>query len=233
MRHGNSMVVALVLAVMAAQGCEGCDDERYYCDETGCFWCDSYGCRPVDPPAPASCAHGDWECPPDRPFCTSDGYCVAFCRADEDCPSGLRCLDGVCLPPDVIERPPMRPGSCAADPTVCASGEYCAPSLCCLPSGGDACCADIDCSGGRICDAATHACVAPPEDGGTIPDDGGTPVDAGDTGPIRPEPQCRTNAQCSAHYLCVDGVCKLPCTVDADCGLGCSCVAGFCTGPAA
>ena len=79
----------LALAVMAQGACSGCNEE-YYCDETGCFWCDSYGCRPVDVPPIAGCSHGDWECPADRPFCTADGYCVDTCSADADCPRHYR-----------------------------------------------------------------------------------------------------------------------------------------------
>jgi hypothetical protein len=100
------VVGGLVLSSLAQGGCSGCNEE-YYCDETGCFWCDSYGCRPVDPPEVAECSHGDWECPADRPFCTADGYCVATCSTDEECPTGLRCVEGFCLLPDAVTPPPL------------------------------------------------------------------------------------------------------------------------------
>jgi hypothetical protein len=215
------------LGGVVSGACDGCSGEEYVCDETGCYWCDSYGCRPVEPPAAAECAHGDWECPPDRPFCTDAGYCVAQCAEDGDCPTGLRCLDGVCVEPPVTVRPGMRPGYCGGE-GVCAAGEYCAPSRCCLPEGEARCCADIDCAAGLVCDTGTDTCVTPPEDAGT--DDAG-PGDGGTDGPPPPPPQCRSNAECPAHYLCIDAVCKLPCRTDAECGIGCSCVGGFCTSP--
>jgi hypothetical protein len=228
MSHVKLIVAGtLVLASLAGGGCSGCNEE-YYCDDTGCYWCDSYGCRAVDPPPVASCSHGDWECPSDRPYCTEAGYCVAQCSADADCPAGLRCTGGVCLEPGVPTVPPMHPGFCGgAD--VCVGGERCAPSGCCLPAGGDACCADVDCGAGLVCDTAEHVCATPPADAGT--DDGGI-SDGGSDGPTPPPPQCRTNAECPAHYLCIDAVCKLPCATSAECGLGCECVAGFCTSPA-
>jgi hypothetical protein len=218
------VVVGLVLASLAGGGCSGCNEE-YYCDDTGCFWCDSYGCRPVEVPPRAECEHGDWECPADRPFCTDAGYCVAQCTTDGDCPVGLQCIDGVCLEPGTAVRPGMRPGYCGDG--LCRADEYCAPSRCCLPTGGDACCADIDCAAGLICDTDEHACVTPPADAGT--DDAGT--DGGTDGPPPPPPQCRSNAECPDHYLCIDAVCKLPCHSSAECGLGCECVGGFCTSP--
>jgi hypothetical protein len=221
------VVGGLVLSSLAQGGCSGCNEE-YYCDETGCFWCDSYGCRPVDPPEVAECSHGDWECPADRPFCTADGYCVATCSTDDECPTGLRCVEGFCLLPDAVTPPPLHPGYCGGT-DVCVTGEYCAPSNCCLPTGGADCCADIDCADGLICDTEAHTCVTPPADAGT--DDGTT--DGGTDGPPPPPPQCRSNAECPAHYLCIDAVCMLPCETSAECGLGCECVGGFCTSPAA
>lgn len=218
----------IILGSFFQGGCSGCNEE-YYCDETGCYWCDSYGCRPVDPPARADCAHGDYECPPDRPFCTEDGYCVGNCSVDADCPTGLRCISGFCLEPDVVTPPPMHPGYCGGT-TACGPGEYCAPSTCCLPVGGIDCCASADCAGGLICDEARHECLAPPADAGT--DDAGVPPDATSDGPPPPPPACRSNADCvrdyGDHYLCIDGVCKLPCRTDAECGAGCHCVGGFC-----
>jgi len=217
----------LALAAMFQGGCSGCNED-YYCDDTGCYWCDSYGCRPVEPPTAAECSHGDWECPADRPFCTDDGYCVAQCEEDADCPTGLRCLDGLCLEPATIERPGMHPGYCG-ESDVCTGDEYCAPSRCCLPTGGDDCCADVDCAAGLVCDLDDHVCVTPPADAGT--DDAGT--DTTTDGPTPPPPQCRSNAECPTNYLCIDAVCMLPCETSAECGAGCDCVGGFCTSPAA
>jgi hypothetical protein len=219
-------------------GCSGCNEE-YFCDETGCYWCDSYGCRPVDVPERAECSHGDWECPPDRPFCTADGYCVAQCETDPDCPAGLRCVEGLCVEPDVVVPPPLHHGFCGGT-DVCATTEpcpptgceYCAESGCCLPVDAGACCADIDCEAmpGMICDVAEHVCVTAPEDAGT---DDGTTDGGTDEGPPPPPPQCHNNGECHADYLCIDGVCKLPCTTSAECGVGCNCVGGFCTSPEA
>ncbi|MBI5502736.1 MAG: hypothetical protein HY907_20990 [Deltaproteobacteria bacterium] len=228
------VVGGLALAALSQGACSGCNEE-YYCDESGCYWCDSYGCRPVDPPPAAECSHGDWECPSDRPLCTEAGFCVAECTADSDCPAGLRCVGARCLEPvtdecvvdtdcDAAEHcadgvcvPNDHPGTCTTD-AECAAGEVCSGSGNCLPAGTDACAANPDCAAGEVCDIETHECVPAPTDGGT-------------DGPPPPPPQCLSNADCPTHYLCIDAVCKLPCTTDAQCGLGCSCVGGFCSEP--
>ena len=225
MSHVRSIVLGcLVLGSFLQGGCSGCNEE-YYCDETGCYWCDSYGCRPVEPPTRAECSHGDWECPPDRPFCTDDGYCVAECEVDGDCPAGLRCLEGVCVEPATPLPPNLHHGVCSGTDVCNPLTEYCSTSGCCLPLGGTSCCADVDCTTtDMVCDAETHTCVTPPEDAGPEPD-GGT------DGLPPPPPQCHNNGECPTNYLCIDAVCKLPCTTSAECGVGCECVGGFCTDP--
>lgn len=243
-RVRSLLVVALAALAFFKAGCDGCSDEEYHCDETGCYWCDSYGCRRVDPPPPATC-RGDWECPPDRPICTRTG-CSATCSADADCPEGLDCRDGLCLPSGPVEEcgpgrdcpaghrceegrcvVELDPGRCPGGSEMCDPGEFCAPSSCCLPETerGTACCADVDCAAGEVCH--DNRCEPPAADAGT--DDAGTPGDGGGEVPI-PEPQCRRNADCpGAYHLCIDGVCKLPCRTDAECAAGCRCIDGFCT----
>jgi hypothetical protein len=227
MSHVRSIVFgSLILASVFQGGCSGCNED-YYCDATGCYWCDSYGCRSVEVPEPEPCTYGDWECPPDW-FCTDAGYCVPQCTEDADCPAGLDCVSGFCVEPGTVTPPPLHHGVCSGSDVCVPDVEYCAASGCCLPVDGNACCADVDCASGLVCD--DHVCVTAPEDAGT--DDGTT--DGGSDGPPPPPPQCRSNAECPTNYLCIDAVCKLPCTTDAECGLGdCHCVAGFCTSPAA
>src|SRR6185437_9985622 len=56
-----TMALGAVGALVAMASSEGCGpgDTRYYCDATGCYNCDGYGCHPVNPPPNTKCTGTD------------------------------------------------------------------------------------------------------------------------------------------------------------------------------
>jgi hypothetical protein len=137
-----------------------------YCDDTGCYTCDSYTneCWPqgggVGCSTDNDCAGGCY-CDAQTNSCVETG----FCTYDSDCPSGEVC-DGreTCIPGD-------RPDYCWN--TGCALGSYCdqnsgacVPSTTCNTSdecdSGSSCVSGTctpTCAGGCYYDPTTGACI--------------------------------------------------------------------------
>ena len=67
----------------------GCSDpaDRYYCDDTGCYNCDGYGCSTVSPPSTTSCT-GASSCASGE-TCVG-GNCEKTCEQTSDCPQRHR-----------------------------------------------------------------------------------------------------------------------------------------------
>ena len=88
------------IVALTAVGCPSSDlsGNSYYCDDTGCYDCDGYGCSTVPPPAPAACARNG-PCPVGS-ICTDNG-CVSRCSKNDDCAKGLVCTSGYCTKPGV------------------------------------------------------------------------------------------------------------------------------------
>ncbi len=223
--YRKSILAALfgVFAVAAA-GCDlycgGPDDDYYtYCDETGCYWCDAWGCYPDYPP----CDNGDCLCQDDSDcdmgsYCADDGTChdSGMCTVDWECPDGFVCDDrNTCVPEGN--------DNCTAD-SDCGLGSYCdeASGQCldsntcnsdddcdvnfacdnrgtCIPS---ACTADDQCPEAYYCDEAAGLCV----EGGTCDANG----------------QCADGSECDDRNTCVPcdgGICGACETID-DCDDG-------------
>jgi hypothetical protein len=222
----------------------GCCDDEYYCDDSGCFYCDGFGCRDADHGYP-ECTFG-YECA-EGEVCTELGCVAAECVVDEDCPAGTVCRPDasgggtLCLEPD-DEVPIERPDGCGTDRDCGDAGEFCGSDGECHADDGTSCDEDHACEEGMICVEAT--CV---EGGGDADADGDVDgdVDAdadadgdvdGDADSDPPPPQCRSNLECEADrgsgWECVDGLCKLPCEDDWECGIDCHCGGdGYCTDP--
>ncbi|MBI2389343.1 MAG: hypothetical protein HYV09_07075 [Deltaproteobacteria bacterium] len=217
-RFGAALaMVALGGLALAAPGCGG-GDTRYRCDSTGCFDCDSYGCKAVPTPTLVPCAWaGDSACTGGT-VCTDLG-CLAPCKADGECAKGLVCKKSLCTPPTVTE----------AKPLVCASGDDCtklgAGALCvdgkCVaapPCEGASCSCKYssDCGTGRLCvDSKCETACGP-----------GAPAcptgfDCGDKGYcVEGKPTCGPlagGAACPSGQKCVDGRCSTGCASDDQC----------------
>lgn len=230
-----------VLAVVVAFGAlfSACDNEEYFCDDTGCYYCDGFGCRDAGHTYP-DCEFG-YQCADDQ-LCTELG-CVDECAADIDCPEGTVCTPvgegSICLRP-TDEVPPERPEVCETD-ADCGDDGFCASDGRCLPNDGEFCDDGHPCEDGLVC--IDFFCVLEGADGDADGDvdadvdadaDGDVDADA-DVDP-RPDPECRASSECSElngdGWECVDGLCKLPCVIDAQCGEGCHCGAdGYCSDP--
>ena len=119
-------LLGLVGIAMLA-GVAGCDlyfgpDDPYtytYCDETGCYECDDYGCWG---------SGGGWADCTTNNQCAAGCYCDAytstcaeagFCSSDADCLSGFVCDSrSSCVPPETVTT------GCTSD-AECGYGNYC------------------------------------------------------------------------------------------------------------
>ncbi len=238
---------AYLIAASAALVASGCVCEDYYCDESGCYFCDGIGCRAVDPPARPDC-DGDFECGSST-MCTNLG-CTSMCETDGDCPQGTHCDQGLCVNP-TEGRPTPRPGMCTrnseCDPDgdgdaacvdgkcqrrmesrgceendECESGQVCRAGECVDEE--DACQFNYECGEGKVCadGACTTECDAarPCASGFACTD--GVCVEMPATG------QCTNNAACGEGKVCIDSTCYDSCTTDATCGMGRYCADGVC-----
>lgn len=241
------MALLGVGVVASAEGC-GPGDSRYYCDNTGCFSCDGYGCSPVAAPTPQTCT-GNKACSAGE-TCTDKG-CLLQCKTDPDCVKGTVCLGGFCQAPG--STTPPTPKQCTTK-TDCNAGEQCASGTCeaCGGTAGPcACTVTADCASGEqcsggVCVATSNLCKYSSDCGGQgkVCADGQCLIDcsAGQTCPsglscqkgvcaIDPnaKPECTSNAQCSgATPECVSGKCTAQCTTATPCGTGFYCEQGAC-----
>jgi len=249
----TTLLLLSLAGVALVTGCNGCSNERYYCDATGCYSCDGIGCREVSPPDPDPC-FGDYQCA-DGESCTVDG-CIPSCTSDEDCPRGTVCdttahlclapgetppadKPGVCTrnadcpsPPEAIcvdglcQRSELDCGAESCDCSAdepCESGFVCADGQCLADSA--TCHFDTDCGANRTC--IDGLCFA--ECGGAVTcATGFSCVDGGCKPDMPPTNECTTNDQCATDEVCVDSTCVPGCTADANCPTGYYCSSMVC-----
>lgn len=162
----NALLVSLFTLFAGALG--GChlyiDDESEgetssYCDQTGCYECDDWGCYPV---TGGGGVEPGWDCSNNFDcaagcFCNSTGVCeeAGFCASDNDCPSDYVCDDrSSCIPEGSN-------AACTSD-EACPSGSYCDEgSGVCVGSwtcNDDLSSADLNCGMGFECDER-NTCV--------------------------------------------------------------------------
>ena len=221
-----TMALGAVGALVAMASSEGCGpgDTRYYCDATGCYNCDGYGCHPVNPPPNTKCT-GTNACAQNQ-ICTDAG-CVNVCQADADCPQGDVCKSNQCVPPQT------QPGNllvCTKD-SDCPSGEACVGSgqwaKCTAKS--NACTYTSECAAGKVC--ADGECLTDCSQGQTCA--AGTTCTKGICEP-NAGTQCTSDAQCSGSTpKCENGSCVAACdpnapATSAQCAAGEYCDNGAC-----
>ena len=199
----RSLLLAIAAAGMMLLG--GChvyfDDDDYgdggysYCDSSGCWWCDDYGCYPTD----GDGGDGGW----------------GTCTGNYDCAAGCYCSDeGVC----------EEAGFCSSD-AECPEGFVCDDRASCVPEGSDdACTSDADCPWGSYCDEAsgqcvgTGTCTADEECGpGMECDDRGTCVPA----PCESDDECLEGCYCNTDTNQCEETGS--CETDSDCADGFEC----------
>ncbi len=216
-----------ILAV--ACGPDASEDYNYYCDSTGCYTCDAYGCSRTSDPntvtdggsvTDGGNGNGNDAAAPDANPPTEDaatcgtattGPCA--CDATKPCPSGQLCVNGACTD----EKNGCKYSSECGDGKVCADSQCvstcdatCADGFTCdkgvcKPSGPD--CVSGDCA---------KPCTADPECGaGKYCNQGVCAVDT------RPASNCTEDSQCggttNTPKKCVRGFCKYTCDSDAYC----------------
>lgn len=248
---------AVSAAAGTSIGCGPSNSDRYYCDVTGCFQCDGYGCSSVAPPTPTQCT-GSSSCTSGT-TCTAAG-CVQNCAVDTDCAKGTVCQGGLCLAPQ--QQPPATK-ECTTN-TDCGTGKACAAGKC-ETCGGTAgpcpCAASTDCASTETCvsgacTAKTNTCQFSSQCGsGKVCADGqclaecdaqtmctgnttcvkgvcepNTVGTGGDAGADAGPSGCLNDSQCldTAAPNCVSGQCVASCTADPQCGNGKFCDQGAC-----
>ncbi|MBX3229542.1 MAG: hypothetical protein KIT84_17010 [Labilithrix sp.] len=234
------------LGTLAWSGCGPGSEERYYCDNGGCFSCDAYGCSSVRPPKKTTCT-SNASCK--TGICTTAG-CAETCSSDDNCPRGNTCQSGLCAepgnPPVPIPDADAGPAPTDAGPaptectaTSCTDGKVCVSGVCTSPE--NTCKFSSECEGDKVC--AEGACLDPCSPTGTCASgytceqnvcqpQQPTPGDGG-TGPVT----C-TGETCGPGNYCNNGVCavdnrpKPNCTEDTTCGGTTAtpkkCLGGFC-----
>jgi hypothetical protein len=241
---------------LSAEGC-GPNGERYFCDATGCYNCDGYGCTPVKPAAPKPCT-GTAQCAASE-VCTDKG-CVTVCATDKDCPQGTVCKSSQCVAPTdnpaTIKECTTKadckggycntttntcvacgdgkngPCPCAPQGNDCAQGEVCSGGFC---TSANICKYSSECGTGKVC--ADGQCLVDCSGGQACP--GGFVCQQGlcRIDPNAPKTSCTGTGQgtCAQGYLCNQGLCVPDLSPTQDCGGGgtmCGpnqqCIGGYC-----
>lgn len=206
---------ATAALVALVPGCGGGSSD-YYCDATGCYECDGFGCASVDPPLPTTCSKaGDAVCPSGE-VCTDQG-CMLPCKADASCARGLVCKQGFCAAPTAKDPTKLVCGvsaDCGASGFDCVDGACVAIPAC---SGvGCVCKYSSECGDGRVC--ANGQCVE--SCSATAPCATGFTCDANGLCQRSATPVCGAaagGATCASGQRCVDGQCAAGCAADAEC----------------
>ncbi len=234
-----------VLGAAVTVAWAGCGSEagaRYYCDSTGCFDCDAYGCSSVAPPAHKNCT-GTTSCDPGS-VCTATG-CTQVCSDSVPCAKGEVCKAGLCAAPtadpgarkECETRSDCPQGTCVAGAcetcggtagpcrceatSDCATDQACVGGLCTAPT--NSCTFSSECESRKVC--ADGQCLARCE---TTPCADGFHCDKGACHPSGGA-GCTTNEQCGADTpRCVAGSCAKACSADVQCGGGFFCDQGAC-----
>ncbi len=196
-----SGVVAILLMVTSVlwTGCSPAN-ERYYCDDNGCYSCDGYGCSTVTPPASQPCT-GNSSCASGS-MCTAAG-CEKACQSTTDCERGTVCKEGLCSAPGGTSNGDAGTKECTTK-TDCTGGAACVANKCqaCGGTNGPCPCAvSADCSNGDTC--AGGVCTAPKN-------------------------TCKFSSECADGKTCANGQCVTTCTASGQCGAGLICTQGVC-----
>jgi len=241
----TSRVAALVTVVMGVgsmvwAGCGG-GNGYSYCNETGCYQCDGYGCQNAPTPTPvetdASAGGPDVgivSTPDTGSTSNPDGGSDAADSSSADaadaadtnthCTSSSQCTGASqeCWQSQCITcGGTSGPCPCAAT-SDCSGGNVCAGGECTPPT--DTCVYTSDCGGtNRVC--ANGQCVAGCS--AAAPCAGGSTCTGGACVPSTAA--CTSNASCTSNApYCVEGACAAACSGNASCATGDYCNQGAC-----
>jgi Cys-rich repeat protein len=228
----SAMALAAVTGVIVwSSGC-GPGDERYYCDNTGCYSCDGYGCRNVNPPGNSPCT-GNTSCPSGS-VCTDKG-CVQTCSTDADCPHGTVCNANQCVAPG-------QTGGNVKECTTnaeCKAGQQCQNNTCvAAPDGGSGCVKQSSPSASSGCDPEKedlYTCQGSDQPAGSCRPS----AQPGSFCCLKPPPECTKGSDCGDGKACEQGKCQAcggaagpcQCAQQSDCGGNLTCSGGICQPP--
>ena len=244
----RTLLLASLAIAFTATGCSlyfgpnDNDDTWSYCDSTGCYTCDDWGCTSDDPGGGGN----GWDCYTNYDcaagcYCTNSGYCeeAGFCSSDNDCANGMVCDDRAsCVPAgsngdctddsdcgngefcDELSGYCISSWSCQVD-NDCGTGYECDDRGTCIPV---PCTADDDCLAGCFCDTNSGSCIESGmcEPDGTCLDPGMecdvvrntcTPCENGDCTP--PPPTCEEivdETECLGRLDCISEYNGINCT---------------------
>lgn len=231
---GSSMKRILIAFTILLGACELRlrKDTYTYCDSTGCYECDSWGCWSTGARPPGQSCTGNWSCSAGC-YCGPGNTCVetGMCSKNSDCPSGHICDSrSTCIPGG--------PGNqCTADAN-CPTGQFCDKTTnMCVPS--QTCSPSYPCPTGMTCDPARGTCVPV---SCRAPTDCPRPTYCNlQTGLCVPTMTCQTNQDCQVlpgnltcdptRHVCVPSLPPPACTTNANCPTGQTCCNGVCKTP--
>ena len=122
---------AALALTLATEGCLVVEDDDFrggysYCDQSGCYSCDDYGCFPESTspsavPEGSSCTRNA-DCI-EGCYCSARGVCeeAGFCTTDAGCEDGFICDDRDSCVPGRRDPDP--------DPSGCTSDNKCPPGF--------------------------------------------------------------------------------------------------------
>ncbi len=213
-----------VVGLAALSGCLS-DDQKpsfyTYCDNTGCYQCDSHGCGRMQGVPPGSVCKANTDCAPGCYCAVGDanrsGQCAeaGFCDKPGDCAAGYTCdtTRHSCQPDAGSVDMGGAPQACklASD---CAAGFECNNALCQpAPILANHCVFNRQCGTGGICEdgACLKACQTDASCGT------GLGCNVGHCVPTTKGTACAASKDCGASQDCINGVCHLGCSKDGEC----------------
>lgn len=166
------LLTTLTLTLSALGGChlyfgDGGSDEYTYCDESGCYSCDDWGCSP-DGNGGRTGAGPGWSCAQNYDcaagcFCNSEGLCeeAGFCTSTNDCTDGFECDDRSSCVPEGSTSACTEDDDCPRNSYCEEATGTCVGSWSCDPDDAGA---DEACGMGFGCDDERNTCVPQPCD---------------------------------------------------------------------
>lgn len=212
--------VFAIASVGFASGCGPSSEVGGYCDATGCYTCDGYGCSPSEanpstkasgPAAPASTP-----APANNPTGPTPS---ATCSAHAECGVGKSCQSGACVACGGANGPCP-----CTEEKECGSGKACVAGACTDKQNACAYTSECDTQNGEVCfnGQCLDSCATTSCDEGKVCQKGAC-VD----NPVTPS--CTGNAQCGGDTpVCAGGTCTQACSDDLECGDGRYCNQGAC-----
>jgi hypothetical protein len=210
LRTTGLLAALTMIGSLAWTGC-GPADDRYYCDDGGCYTCDGYRCTNVKPPTPQACTSNQ-SCGVGS-ICAESG-CVKTCKTEgstSECDRGTVCKSGLCVAPGG-DAGTTKECTTSAE---CGDGKVCTANKCVAATATDA---GVDakpvCAGGPCACTTASDCANGDQCAGGVC--------------TKPVNTCKFGSECETGKSCVNGQCVASCVDASTCGAGFTCTKGVC-----